>query len=234
MSDRRYARFPEIIEFYSGIDRRRTELLKRLRDDLADLNESVNRRIGISADFNPYDLAKWSPSHDRISRMQKEIDDQIARSGLPVAVKDELADRNYDRTRPYRQELVPFMEDTSLYEALQVMQAAATALRNSDYVDTALKRELLDEVVSTGLILLRLLVVLTPMLVANRTADFDNVRFVLANHKPDRDPMEYIASVLFALPENVVTKFEKNLGSRRMAPLFSNLSGGPRTGWHGS
>lgn len=35
LSDRRYAQFPEVIEFYSGIDRRRQDLLERLLSDLA-------------------------------------------------------------------------------------------------------------------------------------------------------------------------------------------------------
>jgi hypothetical protein len=220
LEGRKYARFPEIIEFYSGIDRRRISLLERLRDDLRVLNRSVNARINISEEFNPYDFARWSPSERDVAEMQKEIDDEIARSGLPTSIKDHLADRTYDRGRPYRQDLIDFIETTSLYEALQVMRAAATALRNSDHVDAPLKRELLDEVVTTWLILLKLCILLTPLLVANRVADFENVRFVLIDHDPGRDPIEYMISVLQSLPQNIVGNFEKDLASRRMAPLF--------------
>jgi hypothetical protein len=174
----------------------------------------------MSDDFNPYDLARWDVSENQIVKMQKEIDDEVARSGLPTAVKDQLADRSYDRSRPYRQELLDFIEETSLYEAMQVMRAASTALRNSDHVDGPVKRELLDEVIETWLLIVKLLVLLTPSLVANRFASFDNVVFLLANYNPDRDPLEYMGSVLSSLPYNVVRHHEKELASRRMAPLF--------------
>lgn len=220
LESRRYARFPEIIEFYSGIDRRRTALLERLRDDLRALNRSVNSRVNISENFNPYDFAGWNPSDEQVTEMQKDIDDEVARSGLPTSIKDQLADRNYDRGRPYRQELIDFIETTSLYEAMQVMRAAATALRNSDHVDGPLKAELWDEVITTWLMVLKLCILLTPLLVRNRIADFENVRFVLVDYEPERDPTQYMMSVLSSLPRNVVDNFEKELASRRMAPLF--------------
>jgi len=114
LQDRRYARFPENIEFYSGIDRRRTGLLQRLRDDLRELNKSVNGRIDVSEEFNPYDLARWSPSQERseirelvgvtVARHEKgakSLNRKLVEKGAKI-VLDNVRQRRGEQRRIYR------------------------------------------------------------------------------------------------------------------------------------
>lgn len=62
VNDKKYTQFPEIIEFYSGIDRRRDELVRVLIDNLREANSEFERRSGIDRNFDPYEFAKWTPS----------------------------------------------------------------------------------------------------------------------------------------------------------------------------
>ena len=54
LKDNYYMNFPEIIEFYSGVDRRREELLGILISDLRSVNDAFEHRTGINSDFDPY------------------------------------------------------------------------------------------------------------------------------------------------------------------------------------
>jgi hypothetical protein len=59
LSERRYSAFPEIIEFYAGIDRRRTDAVVRLAKDLDSMDTDFLRRSGIPAEFLPFIRWNW-------------------------------------------------------------------------------------------------------------------------------------------------------------------------------
>ena len=58
-ADMQYARFPEIIEFYTGIDRRRDDAINVLTKDLRWLNTSVKDKYGIPDEINPFKFILW-------------------------------------------------------------------------------------------------------------------------------------------------------------------------------
>ena len=53
LSDRRYAAYPELIEFYAGIDRRRSDAVKCMTGDLARMNSDFLARTQIASGLNP-------------------------------------------------------------------------------------------------------------------------------------------------------------------------------------
>ena len=73
LSESRYSAIPEIIEFYTGIDRRRSDAVVRLTEDLKRMNAEFLARTGISNNFNPFQEALWSPSEDSIKKMLQEV-----------------------------------------------------------------------------------------------------------------------------------------------------------------
>ena len=103
LSDRRYINFPEMIEFYSGIDRRRGELITQLTEDLGKLTRAFEERSEIDRNFDPYDGPAWTPSHTEMRTLENNIDREIGSSNLPATVKDSILDRRYDRGQPYNQ-----------------------------------------------------------------------------------------------------------------------------------
>lgn len=98
--DMRYAQHPELIEFYTGIDRRRDDALNVLIADIRACREIVKTKCGLPDDFNPYDVAAWSPSSETEAQMQQVIAEGVQESSLPAEIKDQFADRAYDQTRP--------------------------------------------------------------------------------------------------------------------------------------
>ena len=70
LSDGRYAAYPELVEFYAGIDRRRHDAVARLTTDLARMNSDFLERTQIAADLNPYGHAKWAPDQTALDDLR--------------------------------------------------------------------------------------------------------------------------------------------------------------------
>ncbi|MFZ1415329.1 MAG: hypothetical protein WAS73_12230 [Defluviicoccus sp.] len=179
LDGRNYAKFPEVIEFYSGIDRRRVDLLVHLKNDLECLLAAFTDRFEISILFDPYRDMIWRPGHDSLEAVRKEIAEEAAGSGLPMAIKDRIADREVDWSKPYCQELSSFISDSSLGECMRVCVAASTALRNSDHAEAGAKTELFAKVVEVWMRLVQVGVMIAPILSRHERVDFEGIRFIL-------------------------------------------------------
>ncbi len=217
--DMRYANYPEIIEFYTGIDRQRDDALNVLIKDIQTCCSKVQIKCGMPAEFNPYKLARWTPSPALLEQMQKELSEGVQGSNLPASVKDHYADRHYDRTRPYDQDIQDFIAEYSFVNMIQSMKAGARALRNSDYVDPDTKRKLLQEIMHCLEQTSKVLIVLVPYLAEKEYAIFEGTRFVLRGNFGDT-PEKRLVNILNQIPINVVQLVQEDLFSKKMGPLL--------------
>ena len=81
--------------------------------------------MGFSKELNPYKFAQWNPSKESLEKVQNELSDGVKESRLPDSIKDQYADRNYDRTRPYHQEVLNILQEYSLATLLNATTAGA-------------------------------------------------------------------------------------------------------------
>ena len=222
LSDGRYAAYPELVEFYAGIDRRRHDAVVRLTTDLARMNGDFLMRTQIAPDLNPFGHAKWEPDHAALEQLEGEVRDSMTASALPAAVKDAVADSQYDRARPYYQELRRFIDTSSLRQLMQAIRGAARVLRNSDHVGPEAKSALLEEVMSSWIRVCQILVVLSPVLAVQRKATFEDIAFVLANWDEKEDPQDRWSDIMTCILDNVVSWFQDDIFSKKMGALFCN------------
>jgi len=223
LTESRYMNYPEIIEFYSGVDRRRGELLEILTSDLQTANRAFEARTKILANFDPYENAEWSMSEDRAEKLRQNLEEESKQTSLPVSIKDQIADRNFDRTAPYKQEMKTFANDSSLLECMQILTASARALRNSDYVDSAIKHRLMDEILRAWVKEIQILFLLSPILARERSTVFDNIHFYITEsllHDTDMETWEHLA---YVIPTTVFALHEKDIASPRMLPMFREI-----------
>ena len=218
-SNMHYARFPEIMEFYTGIDRRRVDALNVLIEDLKRGTTTLQAKCGLPDEINPYKFIQWKPSSAMLEHMQNEVNDGVSASNLPAAIKDRYADCGYDRRRPYYQEVRDILTGDSLLSMMLSMKAAAQALRNSDYVAPDVKRTLLREILNAWKQLSQILLVLVPLLAERGHASFDGISFLLAGNFGDT-PEERLRSILIEIPTNVVSWYKDDLFSQKMGPLL--------------
>lgn len=219
-NDRLYLDYPEIIEFYTGIDRNRTDALEIMIGDINTTCSSVFEKIGIPDSLNPYANAKWHPSDEYLNRMEDELGEKILASNLPDEIKDRYADREYDALKPYNQRIIihDFLEKYSVYNLMQSIKSSSRALRNSDYADPEVKAKLLDHILRSWLQISKVLFALTPMLASEGSAGYGGASFVLKGDFGDTY-QDRLRTILFCNPMNVVGFFRNDIYSEKIAPL---------------
>jgi hypothetical protein len=223
-NSKKYLSSPEIIEFYTGIDRNRSDALSILKNDIKQTCDLVYNIIGIPDNINPFTHVLWNPTKEHIEKMQGEISESILNSGLPDEVKDRYADRNYNQIRPYNQTITlrNIFEKYSLFKLIQEVKATSRALRNSDYADPTLKKELLDEILRSWLQLSKVLFALAPILASKGIGHFEGVSFILSRDYDDDTPDEKFKHIIFANLINVVGIFKDDIFSSKIGPLLFN------------
>ncbi|HUW29586.1 MAG TPA: SEFIR domain-containing protein [Sulfuriferula sp.] len=217
--DMRYAQRPDLIEFYTGIDRRRDDALQILIKDIKACSENVKNKCGLPEGLNPYEFATWKTSPETVAQMQKIIAEGVLESSLPAEIKDQFADRVYDKTRPYDQSISNFLSDYSFNTMMKTMKAGARALRNSDYVSSDIKRQLLLEIINCWEQATKVLLIILPILAKHGNAQYDGAGFVLTDDFGDT-PEERFGRILCDIPYNVISWCQDDLFSRKMGPLL--------------
>jgi hypothetical protein len=217
--DKNYLAFPEIIEFYTGIDRRREDALKILTADLTSICDVVFEKVGIEDGMNPYKIAKWEPTSESLQRMQDIVGENVKKSSLPIAVKDEYADKTYDQSKPYDQSVNTIFEDYSLHSLLYSIKSVSRALRNSDFVHPEVKKHALSEITRSWEQVSKVLIALTPILADQGQAAFEGQTFSLSgDFGATRE--EKINGILNAVPNNIVRFFKDDLFSNKLGSLI--------------
>jgi hypothetical protein len=220
-ASKKYLTFPEIIEFYTGIDRNRSDALQILKNDIQQTCNLVFNKVGMPDNINPYYQMHWQPTEEHIEKMQAEIGESVLNSGLPEEVKDKYADKDYNQLRPYQQivTIQNIFEEYSLYNLMQEIKATSRALRNSDYADPELKKELLNEILRSWLQLSKVLLALAPVLAARGNAGFAGASFML-NGDFGNTFEERLRTVIFVNLTNVVGFFRDDIYSGKIGPLL--------------
>ena len=220
--DKKYIDYPEIIEFYTGIDRNKEDALIILSKDLEETLKIVRTKVDIPNDLNPFKAIQWNPDIPTLEKEQAKIGDDVISSGFPDEVKDKYHDKHYNQIRPYNQVINSVMRDYSFLVLMRQISATSRALRNSDYVtDTNLKKELLNKITQGWNEINKLLIVLAPLLADKGIVAFEGARFNLEEEdfKID-DPIQKRMAVLTAVPTNVVKFFKDDLYSIKIGPLL--------------
>jgi len=220
--DKRYIDYPEIIEFYTGIDRNKEDALIVLSKDLEDTLLTVRTKVNIPNNLNPFKAIQWNPDIPTLEKEEEKIGVNVISSGLPDEVKDKYADKHYNQTRPYNQVFNTVMRDYSVLVLMRQISATSRALRNSDFVtDTNLKKELLNKIIQGWNEINKILIVLAPFLADNGNVAFEGARFNLDedDFKID-DPVQKRIAVLLAVPTNIVRIFKDDIYSIKIGPLL--------------
>lgn len=221
-NNKKYIDYPEIIEFYTGIDRNKEDALKVLYNDLDETIQLVKQRVRIPDNFNPFKSITWNPDVGELEKEEARIGENVILSGLPDEVKDRYDDKSYDQTRPYHQVISSVMREYSFQVLRKNIIAASRALRNSDFVsDSNLKVNLLNKITQGWNEFNKLLIAISPMLADKGSIDFEGTNFYLDDDYFEiSDPSEKRLAVLLSVPTNVLKTFKDDLFSAKMGPLL--------------
>jgi hypothetical protein len=219
--NKKYIDFPEIIEFYTGIDRNKEDAIILLNKDLDDTLLTIRSKVNIPDTINPYKSISWNPDIEALEKEEAKISLNVISSGLPDEVKDKYDDKNYNQIKPYNQVINSVFRDYSFLILMQQISASSRALRNSDFVDASIKKQLLDKIIQSWNEINKLLIILSPLLADRGNVAFEGACFRLAEDDfLIADPKMKRLAVLLAIPTNVVKYFKDDLFSSKMGPLL--------------
>ncbi|WP_059018958.1 S1 family peptidase [Vibrio coralliirubri] len=220
-TDMNYTAYPEIIEYFAGVNRRSNDALERLKFDMINTRNSVNSKCNVSEDFNIYDLMQWEPNAEDLDNVKKMLALGVSESMLPEEIKDRFADQRYDNTRPMKQSIEKILEDYSLARLMKNIQTSSKALRNSDYADTKLRHELLGEIIKSWEQVIKVLVLLSPALCNSKQVTVDGANFAL-DESFSGSIEDIYEQLIPIIPINVIDWFKNELFSKKMGTLFYN------------
>lgn len=211
--------YPEIIEFYTGIDGARVDAVRLVINDLNLLSERVHGKIGINDDINPFSDIKWKLTESQKGLTQKQLEENIQKSKLPDDIKDAIADTNYDSVKPYNQTITDFLEEYDVKNLMELTRSASRALRNSLYIPADLKEELSQEIYKAWKEIIRGLFLLAPILAKNGFGGIGGARFKLTDNFP-KEYAECLKTIIINMPYNVVIWYKNDIFSDKIAPLL--------------
>ena len=219
LSNKKYIDFPEIIEFYTGVDRRRDDALKVLIDDIQQSCKKVRDKIGMPLSMIPYESLKWKPNSQILDKVKKDFSEDVQSSKLPKEIKDKHADACYNPAKPFDQDIHTILSDYYVLILMRDIRAASMALRNSDYSNGDLKNQLLSNITESWEQVAQVIVALSPILATQGIAGCGGASFVLSGNFGD-DMDEKIKNIILRIPENIIRWFQNDIISQKLGPLF--------------
>jgi hypothetical protein len=211
--------YPELIEFYTGIDGRAEDIVRMLVVDLESLAELVNGKLEIAGDINPYKDIKWALNETVKGLTQEQLEQNIQDSGVSVEIKDIVADKNYDSIRPYTQTIDNYLEEYDVKNLMSLIKSSSRALRNSEFVKPQIREELLKNISLGWRALMRALYLISPILAKNGFGGVGGARFKLTEDFP-KEYNECLKSIIIAMPFNLNLWFKDDLFSDKLRILF--------------
>ncbi|WP_231459225.1 metallophosphoesterase [Pedobacter sp. Leaf132] len=211
--------FPEIIEFYTGIDGAREDVARMLIKDLDTLSKTVHAKVGVNEDYNPFEDIKWSLNETKIGVTQEQLIENVQNSKLPDEIKDVVADKNYNTVKPYSQTLNNFLEEYEVKNLMDLTKSASRALRNSEFISSKLKEDLIEKIFSGWQETMRVLFLIAPMLAKNGFGGVGGARFKLTEDFP-KEYNECLKTVITSMPYNLNLWYKDDIFSDKLILLI--------------
>lgn len=218
LNERNYINYPEIIEFYSGVDGKRADAMETLLADLTALIGEVENKIGIGPSFDPLSRLLWNPSDEYIQEARHQIAEKVESSNLPADIKDKHADSQYQSAAPYDQSIQRFLKDYSVLSLESSIKAASRALRSSPFVDVELKHKVTTAILKGWEEISRVIFWISPLLAKEGRAIHDGFAIQLAEGFSE-DLNQRFSEIIISNPFNVVSMLGGNLASKKIGPL---------------
>jgi hypothetical protein len=220
LKDRNYVNYPEIIEFYAGIDGKRTDAMEALLADLTALIGQVDSRIGIASSFDPLSPLLWNPTDEFIQKARSQIAEKVETSNLPANIKDKNADSEYQSDAPYDQSINRFLNDYSVLSLINSIKAASRALRNSPFVEAELKHKVTSAILQGWEEVSRVAFWISPLLAKEGKAIHEGFGLMLSKGFSANLDQRF-RQIITSNPGNIVRILGGDLASKKIGPLLN-------------
>lgn len=221
LSDKKYLHFPEVLEFYSGKDRKRKDAVRIVTRDLAQANLIVKKKAGIKND-NPFSKIRYNGNNELNERIIREIDSYVQESNLPQKIKDQTADLTFNPSAAFNQDIFKVYSDFSVGYLVNCITISSKVLRNSDQLDATDKKSLLSEITQGLNVFSKIMYLVSPIFAKQGYIQLPEYGFKLTEDFDDLDENERTIRIITTIPFNLTSMFCNDLFSSKLAPVYIN------------
>jgi len=212
--------YPEIIEFYTGTDGAREDVVEMIIKDLNNLSKKVHSKVGLKENIDPFADIKWSLNETTSGMTQAQLEENVQKSKLPDEIKEVVADKDYNSIRPYNQTINNFFEEYDVQNLMNLTRSASRALRNSEFISPNSKESLAISIFEAWKEIIRVLFLIAPIMAKNGFGGVGGARFKLSDDFP-KEYNECLKNVVTNMPFNVMNWYKDEIFSEKLILLLN-------------
>ena len=220
LSNQSYLHYPEVLEFYTGKDRRRKNAVDTLVNDIRMVSQSIQAKTGMKEDDDPFAFLRYNQDHRQRDIIIEQIESDVKQSNLPQSVKDQAADLQYNPSAAFRQNIYKVYQDFSVGYLVNIIRIGSKVLRNSDQLDADLKLKLLAELSSALKVLSNIIYLVSPLFAKQGYIQLTDYGFELSQEFFELEEKERTIAILVTIPYNLTRLFKEDIFSKRLSPVF--------------
>lgn len=210
-----YIHYPEILEFYTGKDRKRKDAVDFMTKDLIKATQSVREKVGWPEELNLFSLLKCQQTEDQKEKLISNLDNTIKKTNVPEEFKDKFEDVDYDPAKPFDQSVRKFFDDYSISYLIQSIHIASKAFRNSDYVERKSKDALLYAILDSWKVFVQIMYTIAKPLAVHKRIGYGDTYFELMEETSAESISieNRLLKIIIAIPLNVMIFYKNDMYS---------------------
>jgi len=220
LKNQKYIHYPEVLEFYTGKDRRRKDAAIVLADDLKVASQSVQAKTGMKDQDDPFAFLRFNRDKIQDQKIIKQIEANVNQSNLPQAIKDQAADLQFNPSAAFHQDIFKVYSDFSVGYLVNIIRIGSKVLRNSDQLDADIKQKLLSELTSAMKVLSNIIYLVSPLFAKQGYIQLTEYGFKLSKAFFKMDEKERTIHILVTIPLNLTMMFKEDIYSSKLSPVF--------------
>ncbi len=220
LTNQKYQRYPEVLEFYTGKDRKRLDAVLKVTEDLKVATKTVQQKAGISNDKNPFAFLRFKNDKELNEKIIKEIDVNIQESNLPQSLKDQTVDLSFNPSTAFHQDICKVYSDFSVGYLVNIITIASKVLRNSDHLDANVKQTLLSEITNALKVFSNIIYLVSHLFAKQGYIHLPEYSLKLAETFNKFDENEKRIQIIVSIPYNLMVMFKEDLYSHKLSPVY--------------
>lgn len=220
LANQNYQKYPEVLEFYTGKDRKRHDAVIRVTEDLRNASKTIQEKIGISDDKNPFAFLRFNSDKNQNEKIIKEIDATVNASNLPQKLKDQIADLSYNPAAAFHQDICKVYSNFSVGYLVNIISIACKVLRNSDHLSADVKLELLGEITHALKVFSNIIYLVSHLFAKQGYIALPDYNLKLTEAFNRYDVDEKRIQIIVSIPYNLMMMYKDDLYSRKLSPVY--------------
>ena len=225
LNNQKYLHYPEVLEFYTGKDRRRKDAVETLISDLRVTSQAIQVKTGMKETDDPFAFLRFNQNKVQEEAIIEQIESDVKQSNLPQSVKDQTADLHFNPSAAFHQDIFKVYQDFSVGYLVNIIRIGSKVLRNSDQLDASIKQQLLAEITSALKVLSNIIYLVSPLFAKQGYIQLTDYGFKLTKEFFNLEEKERTIRILVTIPYNLTMMFKEDIFSQKLSPVFVSALG---------